>query len=182
MIGCEWLPDLLEYDSTYPNLDYYDADVYNIFKEDFINTQPLFQGKKVCIRTNPLVNGKEQTYFHITSKDYDYSNNRTLDIERCKRIHWVKALIEHYDCNKHYCHDCNGIKTWSAVQKGKQIRIKILFEEVNYIVILEKRPTYYLIITAYYIDKPHTLKKLLNEFNKAKSAPTGTLSGTPSTL
>lgn len=182
MTGCEWLPDLLEYDRTYTNLDYYDDAVYNVFKQNFIDTQPLFRGKNVCIRKNPLVKGKEQTYFHITSKNYNESNNRNLDIERCKRIRWVKALIEHYNCNKPSCHDCNGIKTWSAIHKSKQIRIKILFEEFNYIVILEQRSTYYIIITAYYIDKPHILRKLLNEFNKAKSAPEGTQSGTPSTL
>lgn len=182
MLGCEWLPDLLEYDKDYPNLDAYDNAVYNVFKRDFIDTQPEFMGQKVWIRYNPLIEGKEQTYFHITSKDYDCNSNRNIDIERCKRIRWVKALIEHYDCNKPFCFDCNGIKTWSVLLKRNQTRIKIFFEEVRYIVILDKRSDYYLIVTAYYIDQDHTMKKLLKEFEKAKSAPEGTQSGTPSTL
>lgn len=68
MLGCDWLPDLLEYDDMYPNLIVYDNAVYNIFKNDFIDNHPMFLGAKVAIRKDPLVNGKEQTYYHITSK------------------------------------------------------------------------------------------------------------------
>ena len=54
--------------------------------------------------------------------------------------------------------------------------------EERYIVILEKRPTYYLLITAYYVEYDHNVRKLLKEFEKAKSASAETQLGTPSTF
>lgn len=170
MLYCDWLPDLLEYDDIYPNLEIYDNAVYNIFKCDFIDSSPTFNGLKVAIRKNPLVNGREQTYYHITSKDYDYSNNRYLDKLRCERIRWVRQIIEHFDCNKQSCLDCNGIKAWSTHHVRNQVRIKILFPEKRYVVILEQRPTYYILVTAYYLEYDHAIRKLLKEFEKAKSA------------
>ncbi len=182
LLGCDWLPDLLEYDDMYPNLIAYDNAVHNIFKKDFIDNHPIFLGAKVAIRQNPLVDGREQTYYHITSKDYDYTNNRNIDIRRCERIRWVKQIIEHYDCKIQTCFDCGGIKTWSYPHNKKQTRIKIFFAEERYIVILEKRPTYYLLITAYYVEYDHNVRKLLKEFEKAKSASAETQLGTPSTF
>lgn len=182
LFTCNWLPDLLKYDNIYPNLEVYDDAVYTIFKHDFIDTTPTIFGLNIGIRKNPPVNGREQTYYHITSKDYNHSKNRTLDLLRCERIRWVRQIIEHFNCHDKLCFDCDGIKTWSALHSKNQKRIKILFAEERYIVILEKRSTYYLLITAYYLEYNHVIRKLLKEFEKAKSASEETQSGTPSTL
>lgn len=182
MLGCEWLPDLLEYDKDYPNLDAYDNAVYNIFKRDFIDSSPLFNGVIVKIKYRPYHDNREESYFHITSNDYYHEDNRNIDIKRCERIRWLRKFIENSNCNKPSCLDCSGMKVWSTPYKQNRLRIKIMLTEERYLVVLEKRENYYLLITAYYIDQDHRLQSLVKEFNKTKSAPNGTPSTTPSTL
>jgi hypothetical protein len=64
-------------------------------------------------------------------------------------------------------------------------RVHFLFEEERYLVIIEKRENYNLLITAYYLEYNNALEKQLkhyNQFKKAKDASqNGTSSETPST-
>ena len=64
--------------------------------------------------------------------------------------------------------------------------MKMLREDEQYLVVLERREKYCLLITAFYVDQVHRLEKLRKEFDKvsreAGSAPRGTQPGTPSTL
>lgn len=182
MLGCDWLPDLLEYDNMYPNLEIYDNAVYNIFKRDFIDSSPTFKGLDVKIKFRPYHENREESYFHITSNDYYHEDNRNIDIKRCERIKWLRKFIENSDCNKNTCLECSGMKVWSTLYKKNRLRIKIMLEEERYLVVLEKRENFYLLITAYYIDPNHRLRALVKEFNKTKSASEETQSTTPSTL
>ena len=59
------------------------------------------------------------------------------------------------------------VRLVNSVQKDKQPRFKILFEEERYVVIIEERTDYCLLITAYYLDADHSLRKLLKEYDRA---------------
>lgn len=67
--------------------------------------------------------------------------------------------------NNDGCEECTGIKLWDKPDKNTH-RTHILLEEEKYIVVLEKRPDYCLLITAYYFDREHTLVKKLKEYEK----------------
>lgn len=127
-----WLPKCEYYNSSQPWTDYEDL-LYSIFKTDFIDSYPEFEGKEI-------------------------------------RIRWVRAFIENYDCDTSKCTDCDGIKVWEKPFKNNQ-RIHLFFEEERYIVVLERRENYILLITAFYIEYEHTLEKKVKEFQlyKAKS-------------
>ena len=128
MFTCYWLPDLLIYGDLFPTLLLYDEAAYKIFCNDFLESAPTFLGKKIKVYSDPKVNGKEQTYFHITSKNYDRCKHcdRAVDILRCERIKWPKAFIENYNCNREICTDCNGIKCWRKLDnRGRFERVKI---------------------------------------------------------
>ena len=158
----------------------YEDQIYAIFEEDLIVNPPYFDGLPVQIRKYPLEFGRENAFWHVTCCDFYKESNREPDIKRCERIRWIKAFVENYDCNRDACIACDGVFAWGAPYK-KKTRIKILLEEERYVVILEKRETYVLLITAYYLDQDHQLRKLLKEFQKAGSAPVGTQPGTLST-
>ena len=73
---------------------------------------------------------------------------------------------------------------------GKGLRIyegMKVWEEEKYMVVIEKRKTYCLLITAFYIEREHTLQKKLKKYyqykkDKVKGASLcETPSGTPST-
>jgi hypothetical protein len=44
---------------------YFDA-VYSVFHNDFIKSQPIYEGIKVSVRKYPEVDGMHRTFYHIT--------------------------------------------------------------------------------------------------------------------
>lgn len=168
MVNCKWLPSLLPC-QNWAEYEKYLNHIYQIFIKDFVDTVPCFENKKVQIRHFPQVNGRLQAFYHITSSEYIPDDDRYLDAKRCERIKWPRAFIENYLCDPCECLDCNGIKYWEE-KYGANQRIYLLFEEAKYVVILERRPDYILLITAYYLDYPHSLRKLLKKYNQYKMA------------
>ena len=58
------------------------------------------------------------------------------------------------------------IKIW----KERKNRIHILFEDEYYIIVLDERKNYYVVVTAYFIETEHNLQNLLRRYEKAKGA------------
>lgn len=170
MIDCEWLPSLIPYDGG--EWEVYEAILYQIFKKDFIVNSPYYKNNKVVIRKHPMFQSKEEAFFHITCKEDKTTNDRVPDLRRCERIKWVKAFIDNAECDIG-CSECEGIKVWDKPYNNT-VRTHILFEEQKYMVVLEKRIDYVLLITAFYLDYEHQLRKKVQEykkyFNKAKDA------------
>lgn len=162
-----WLP-YLEYFEKYKGLwSEYQEMLYSIFKHDFIDTQPCFEEKRVNIRRHPIEFGKEEAFFHITSQDYNKNGERLPDLRRCERIRWTRAFIEN-QCSPKICNNCEGIKTWKELYHGSE-RVHILLEEERYMVVLELRKSYCLLITAFYIEHDHALSKQLKHYEQYKT-------------
>lgn len=165
MIGCEWIPDL-ELCCDLSHFKEYENHIYQIFRNDFIDSYPLFDAKRVKIRHEPIVFGKEEAFYHVTCQDYAKNRQRNPDLRRCERIRWVRSFIENYACDSSACDFCDGIKLWDEKYKSN-VRTHILLEEERYMVVVEKRPKYCLLITAFYFDQDHRLRKTLQRYNRA---------------
>ncbi|MBE5767526.1 MAG: hypothetical protein IKM26_01840 [Clostridia bacterium] len=161
---CKWLPELIPC-TNWAEFSTYEQLIYSIFKRDFIDSCPSFESKPVNIRREPKVDNREQAFFHVTSREYKAGEERMPDNKRCERIKWIRAFIEHYDCDPCLCESCEGIKVWEE-PKGNNHRILLYFEEEDYVVVLERRDRYVLLITAYYVDYSHTKKNLLKRYNQ----------------
>ena len=159
-----WIPDLM-LPSNYTDFKHYYDAVYGVFHEDFVESHPVFEGQKVVIRRMPIENGREDAFYHVTCKDFLHTQDRQPDLRRCERIHWIRKFIENYKCENKDSDDCDGIKYWEAPYHNRK-RVFLLSEEESYIVILEKRQDYILLITAYYIEYDRNMDKLLNEWEK----------------
>ncbi len=146
--NCKWLPNTMPryLNETEPE---YLARLYQVFERDFKKTQPLFKGYRVGCRKNPITHGYEEGFYHLTSYDYYDTGfeNRILDEQRSARLPWIRPVIENYGC-KDVC--CNRLIIW----KEKQ-RWRLLFPDERYIVVLDERKGYFVVVTAYYIDKEH---------------------------
>lgn len=163
-----WLPKLEyyeDYDNDYPQ---YQNNLYEIFSKDFIKSRPVFEEKQVNIRRHPIEYGKEEAFFHVTCQDYLKSGERVPDFRRCERIRWVRAFIENYKCNPKLCEECEGIKVWSEPHKNTT-RVHMLLEEERYMVVVERRESYCLLITAFYFEEDHSLRKKLKRYAEYKS-------------
>lgn len=154
-----YLIELSNYDGDFKN--YFKA-VYTIFENDFIKTQPRYDGLKVAVRKYPEVEGLHRTFYHITHKGED-ENNRQPDIRRMERICFPKFVIDNYTHIE--------ILIWKN-KRGKDERI-VLFNKVeSYIVILTGRKNYYIFITAYLVETEHRKRSLLKEYETYKKAKT----------
>lgn len=164
-----WLPEL-EYCDNLSQWAEYEEMIYDIFIDDFITDVPQFRDKDIKIREYPRIDGKEESFYHVTCKDYFKTMERNPDLRRCERIRWVRAFIENYNCDPTLCEDCEGVKVWCETYKGKK-RIHFLLVEEKYMVVIEKRPNYYQLITAFYFDYDNALEKKLKHYDMYKNDP-----------
>ncbi|MBR0545191.1 MAG: hypothetical protein IIW99_03100 [Treponema sp.] len=63
---------------------------------------------------------------------------------------------------------CEGIKIWEEPWKMYK-RVHFLFEEERYLVIIEKRDKFNLLITAYYLEYDNALEKQLKRYEQYKT-------------
>lgn len=167
MIECVWLPGLETCNDLANYCDYEDHLYYDIYKKDFIDSHPTFQDAIVDIRKKPYDNNKEDGFYHVTCKNYNDQNDREPDLRRAERIRWIRPIIENYKkCND--CNDCSGVLHWEEPYKNTT-RIYFLLKDERFLVILEPRNTYYVIITAFYIDYDRKLRELLSHYDASKN-------------
>ena len=148
------LPELILFEEYKGNFILYNDAVYAIFKNDFVKNKPVFQNKKLSLKSHPLIDGKEYTYYHFTHSG-NIENERIPDLRRMERIGFPKPMIE-------LSHNKN-LKVWRN-KRGTHERILILYEKERYLVILEDRKNYILPWTAYLIKDNSRIRRLLIEY------------------
>ncbi len=75
---------------------------------------------------------------------------RLPSLKRCNRIHWIKELIEKKDHS--------SIRCWEEIRRTKKsecTRVHLALKDFSYMVVLEERVDYWLLITAFPIDRKH---------------------------
>ena len=152
----EWLPPLVLFNDSGGDWPRYLETLYAWFKQDFIDNKPTFQGRRLGLKRHPLSQGKEATFWHMTSEGRD-EESRIPDFRRCERIRWPKPVIEH-DADP-------AVKIWRN-QRSREKRICLWFEQEQYLVILADRGEYILPWTAYLVEKPHQQRKLRQEYEE----------------
>ena len=150
---------LADFEGDFSN---YLSAVYAVFENDFIKSQPNYEGNKVAVRKYPEVDGLHRTFYHITSQGED-ENNRQPDLRRMERIRFPRFVIDNH---KH-----DEILIWRN-KRGKDDRVLLFNQDENYVVVLTERSNFYLFITAYLIETEHRRNKLLKEYEDYKKAKT----------
>ncbi len=156
------LPELIYLEDFEGDFSAYLEAVYRIFREDFIDNKPVFEGKRLALKKYPLVEGKVYTFYHFTHEGRD-ETDRKPDLRRMERIAWPTPMIN--DSKDTY------LKVWRN-KRGRHERILIFHEEENYLVILEDREKYVLPWTAYLVKYQNKKRRLLKEYEAFKNAET----------
>jgi len=153
-----WLPEEFQYDG---NWEEFIECVYQVFKQDFMQTQPSYQGRIVTCDTK-IIDGKEAGFWHIVQRHDSQLNERLPDLRRCSRIPWPKPIIEN--------NSSPILSVWRVDRKkaGKprQKRILIWLEEFDYLVVLAERKRVVVLVTAYCTDIESHKNKLRKERDK----------------
>ena len=157
---CKWLPDFY-YEPDWNNYSLFEESLYSFFRKLYFDNPLFFLEIIVRFRHNPKVNNKEEVFYHLTCKDYQYEGNRSPDPQRIIRIKWTRAFVEN-----HVCYDdcCSSKPLYWKKMNGNKLRHKIFYK--NFLVILEEREKYFLLITGYYIEEEYYRRGLIKEYNK----------------
>ncbi|HZE73626.1 MAG TPA: hypothetical protein VE135_29285 [Pyrinomonadaceae bacterium] len=149
----DWLPELITLDSCGGDWEKYVEVVYAKFVQDFMGQRLTFEGQRLTLRRHPIVRGKEASFWHLVSEG-DKEEDRLPDMDRCARIGWTRAIIDHAASN------C--VKKWEN-KRGGNTNICLWVEQEGYLVILGKRTGYTLLLTGYIVP-PRRDKKLRKEY------------------
>jgi hypothetical protein len=133
-----------------------------VFRNDFVDNKPLYKGERLALKIHPITNGREKTYYHLTHEGVE-EDNRVPNMERMERIGFPKPIIENSENS--------NVLVWRN-KRGTNERILILYEDENYLVVLEDRKNYLLFWTAYYIRYNNKIRRLKKEYEAYKNAET----------
>lgn len=150
------LPELIELSQFGGNFAQYLEAVYEIFTNEFIRSRPIFRGTRLALKKFPVTDGKEATFWHMTSEGAD-EQNRLPDLRRLERIKWPSFIIN----NSEHPY----LRVWENT-RGTKTNILIMHEDENYVVILRKGNGYLLPWTAYLIEYEWRKKKFIKEYEE----------------
>ena len=150
------MPELIELSHFGGNFARYLEAVYEIFTNEFVRNRPSFRGIRLGLKKYPVTDGKEATFWHMTSEGED-EQNRLPDLRRLERIKWPSFIIN----NSEHPY----LRVWENT-RGTKTNILILHEAENYLVILRKANGYLLPWTAYLIEYESRKKKLIKEYDE----------------
>lgn len=148
----DWLPPLMEFNDYGGNWDRYLDAIYAAFRSDFVISKPRFRGRRLGLKRHPVIDGKEATFWHMTSEG-SVESERIPDFRRCERIRWPKPVIEH--------DSAPGVLVWAEPHRSHGNRIHIYLPDERYLVVLADRGEYILPWTAYYIQGSRSHAKYL---------------------
>ena len=152
------LPDLVRLADHGGDWHRYVETIYQHFRQDFVVSKPAYPGKRFALKRHPVVDGKEATFWHITSEG-NVEADRLPNLRRCERIRWPRLMIEAVADD--------GVKHWENQRKGKT-RHLLALDDFSYVVVLADRGEYILLWTAFYVEVDRRRKKLELEYEAQK--------------
>jgi hypothetical protein len=151
-----WLPELVLLSDSGHDWGVYLDVVYLMFRRDFLDSLPMFQGQPMRIKREPLKDGREATFWHLITEG-EVEAQRNPDEIRCERIRWPRPVIQRCPCTE--------LRIWRSMRQGEK-RTVIALQDFSYVVVLAERKGYYLPWTAYPVEREHRRRKLRKEHDE----------------
>lgn len=156
------LPDKLYLNDFGGDFKEYLEAVYAVFKKDFVDSRPTFEGVRLGLKKYPIQFDKEYTFYHFTHNGKD-ENNREPDLRRMESIGFPRPMID----NSHL----KELRVWRNI-RGRAKRILIYCEKERYLVVLDDRGDFILPWTTYHIEYNNQNRKLIREYEEYINAKT----------
>lgn len=162
-------PDLIEV-NDFPGDDFatrwraYLEHIYQRYLKTVAFGELTFRGKKVNCQFRPETDGKHYAFWHMMQEGSGgrSENDRTPDLERCRRVDWIAWMIANADMHP-------GIRVFRQTKRWGEKPWALWLHEHGYLVILWERKDYYLLKTAFYRLKKGKIEELERDWKAAQS-------------
>lgn len=149
----DWLPDMISVDPWTGSI--FD-ELYQVFRQDFLVTQPIYKNQRVWIFPDKN-KGKEDIFWHLTSQENRRMSDRVPSPDRCKRLPWIRSVIENSYRPE--------VKNWDYEEGDGTIKTYLWVEALDYLVILKKyQDGGRRLITAFCVGYKNTRHKLEKKY------------------
>lgn len=156
-------PDYSYDPHTTSELDYIDS-LYAIFLQDLVQGGLHWKSpdRPIALRRQEEFEGRHYSFWHIVSGGDPAPENRNLEPERCARIAWIRPMIEQF--NADFPHE-NELRWWKSDRSpgSNTVRYVLATPSYDYVILIDEKPTYAPLVTAYYVEKAHRRGKLQKE-------------------
>lgn len=156
---CPTLPDIVTLDKFNGNFIEYQNFLYDLYRKE-IKQGLTYNGIKITMRSHPRYLEKEESFYHFTCKEWNKDGERAPDLRRCERLCWIKPTIM---TNHPIVCGFNCLKIY---KKGN--RLHLLNDKDRFLIVLEVRRNYILLVTSFYIEYDHTLAKKIKDYERYK--------------
>lgn len=136
--------------SDHPDDASFVAACYTFFRVDFVDNAPQFRTAHMGLKRLPIREGKEATFYHMTTTGND-ETNRTLEVDRSERIRWPRPIIEN--------ETDTDLRVWTERMRGEN-RIHLWHHAEDYVVVISERNGYFVPWTAFYVNYANYRTKL----------------------
>lgn len=144
-------PDLLPFDGDWTA---YVERVYARYHADIIASDRTLWGRPIRVRFNPTTYDKPFNFWHVVSEG-EVEDDRTPDLKRCARIGWIAWLLDCCD------QDVAGVRWYlseRSTSRGRRTNLVIWSEAHDYVVIVEPRDGFALLVSAYPVTERRAAK------------------------
>lgn len=143
-------------------IDYLDV-LYQIFLTDLVRGDLYWKtpDTRLSLRRQPEIEGRHAIFWHIVSGGSDIETERELDENRCVRIRWIRPILEQF--NEDFPNE-RLVHWWvSPDPRWRGRRYGLATDNYDYVIFVEERQDYALLISAYYVDRQRRREKFRAE-------------------
>lgn len=156
-------PDLVEM-NAFPGDDYasrwknYEEAIYQIYLDTVAFGRLEFRGQSVNCQFRPETHGKHFAFWHMMQEAAlgKAEDDRTIDLERCKRVAWIGWVIRNSDIEPE-------IRVFRQTLRWGETSWVLWLYAYDYAVILWERSNYFLLKTAF-LARPHKIKEFQRDW------------------
>lgn len=142
------LPDLVQFCGDWES---YENAIYEIYLDEIVRGQLKFCNLPVRTRHTPKTKEKHFGFWHIISEG-QVEEDRLPDLDRCRRIRWIKWVIENHQA-------CSDVSFWAEKMRGKN-EVVLWIEKEQYVVVLSERRDAWLLKTSYLATRSGKIRQL----------------------
>lgn len=152
------LPDLPPMHAVNPWTEHTYDNLYAVFCDTIRGGKLKHLGEVVWHFPN-LEDGKEEIFWHLTSREDKNTNERLPDLRRSECLPWVNPLLgacPHSD-----------VLHWDYAEGDKTIHSYVWLQESDFVIVMKKYPDgRRRLITSYCVDQNHARRKLLKKYTE----------------